>query len=245
MSDEEPSWVEEQTSERVLKSMSCISSSSSPDAPDLEGAAAEAAAAGNHVGGKTVGGQEIADAPAEVAGKPARGNGPPASCLPLLLGSKVRRDSLLIEAADPALDLSGDFGTIGRLHVNSKDSGESSALTLDIKGRVYDCNIVPSNGTVCLLSIDGSKARIDAVYDSFVRLSAPRVSIFDMETVQHGELSHGFFDDGDPGVGDDGADAEEELGPLKAKKSAAKKPTKGTKRKATGKPGKPGPTKKK
>ena len=69
-----------------------------------------------------------------------------------------------------------------------------------------------------------------------------RDSIFDMETVQHGEFGAGFFDEGGAEFGDE--EAEEALGPLKAKKSAGKKPTKATKRKSTGKQtakaGKPG-----
>ena len=114
------------------------------------------------------------------ATKVSRGHGPPASCLPLVLGSRVRRDGLLIEAADPKFDLSGDFGAIGRLHVNCGGASEQlptagegqSALTLDIKGRVYDCDILPSNGTICLLAIDGNKAQIETVYDSYLRLSS-------------------------------------------------------------------------
>tara|TARA_B100000524_G_scaffold317805_1_gene196997 strand:- start:9 stop:611 length:603 start_codon:yes stop_codon:yes gene_type:complete len=174
--DDEPSWVEEQTSERVRKFESRVSSSSSSPQLSPEPLAEEPADT-IAISDPSVG---SAAATKAAATKGSRGHGPPASCLPLVLGSRVRRDGLLIEAADPKFDLSGDFGAIGRLHVNCGGASEKlptagegqSALTLDIKGRVYDCDILPSNGTICLLAIDGNKAQIETVYDSYVRLSS-------------------------------------------------------------------------
>lgn len=174
--DDEPSWVEEQTSERVRKFESRVSSSSSSPQLSPEPLAEEPADT-IAISDPSVG---SAAATKAAATKVSRGHGPPASCLPLVLGSRVRRDGLLIEAADPKFDLSGDFGAIGRLHVNCGGASEQlptagegqSALTLDIKGRVYDCDILPSNGTICLLAIDGNKAQIETVYDSYVRLSS-------------------------------------------------------------------------
>lgn len=153
----------------------------------------------------------------------------------------MRRDVLLLEAPDGELDLSGDFGCIGRLHVNasrrttdgaaagsSADGGGGSgrrdraALTLDLKGRVYEGDIVPSNSSLCLVSLDGSRARVEAVFSDFVQLSAPHVSIFEMEQVQDGELGAHFFDDVDDANSVLDSDAEEEMAPLKERRGGGK-----------------------
>ena len=150
----------------------------------------------------------------------------------------MRRDALLLEAPDGELDLSGDFGCIGRLHINasrrttdgagsSADGGGSgrrdrAALTLDLKGRVYEGDIVPSNSSLCLVSLDGSRARVEAVFSDFVQLSAPHVSIFEMEQVQDGELGAHFFDDVDDANSVLDSDAEEEMAPLKERRGGGK-----------------------
>ena len=97
----------------------------------------------------------------------SKAKAPPSSSLPLTLAPKVRRDMLLLETADPSLDLSGDFGTIGRLSANAGGSGP--AVTLDLKGKVSDGDVVPCN-TMCVLAIDGAKARIETVFTDFVQL---------------------------------------------------------------------------
>ena len=150
----------------------------------------------------------------------SKAKAPPSSSLPLTLAPKVRRDMLLLETADPSLDLSGDFGIIGRLSANAGGSGP--AVTLDLKGKVSDGDVVPCN-TMCVLAIDGAKARIETVFTDFVQLQPPRTSIMDMETVTTGDLGGDFFDDGEPVFGDD---SDEEAGPLregKAKAAAAAK----------------------
>ena len=185
----------------------------------------------------------------------SKAKAPPSSSLPLTLAPKVRRDMLLLETADPSLDLSGDFGIIGRLSANAGGSGP--AVTLDLKGKVSDGDVVPCN-TMCVLAIDGAKARIETVFTDFVQLQVtgapllplpvstststsnssshlfhslplqpPRTSIMDMETVTTGDLGGDFFDDGEPVFGDD---SDEEAGPLregKAKAAAAKGKGKG------------------
>ena len=59
---------------------------------------------------------------------------------------------MLLESTDSTLDLSGDSGTIGRLRVHSQSSSATTppphgehALTLDLKGKVFD---VPAGATV-------------------------------------------------------------------------------------------------
>ena len=101
----------------------------------------------------------------------SKAKAPPSSSLPLTLAPKVRRDMLLLETADPSLDLSGDFGIIGRLSANAGGSGP--AVTLDLKGKVSDGDGVPCN-TMCVLAIDGAKARIETVFTDFVQLQVTR-----------------------------------------------------------------------
>ena len=180
---------------------------------------------------------------------------PPSARLPLTLAPKVRKDMLLAEVTDPHLDLSGDFGCIGKLHVKKtgKDgAGSSSAaadeeggrvaelrqtLMLDLKGKVYDADILPSN-TLCLMTVDGSKAKIDAVFSDYCQLAPPRDSIFDMQEVAGGQFDADFFDDGEvlSNMGDDSE--EEQLGPLKEHKDGAGKKKGKAKAKPAAKKGK-------
>ena len=167
--------------------------------------------------------------------KPKSSKAPPASRLPFVLPPKVRRDLLVLESTDSTLDLSGDSGTIGRLRVHSQAQSLSAAagsaqaahgehaLTLDLKGKVFDGDVVPCN-TLCIVSIDGKQAKVEAVCSDFVRLGAPRGSIFDMETVQEGDFGDDFFDDIDDGGHSN--DDEEELGPLKEGKAKSSGKTK-------------------
>lgn len=199
------------------------------------------------------------DATAKAKGK---GRAPPSSRVPLSLAPKVRRDMLLLEAHDSSLDLSGDFGCIGKLHVRKQKAGggpSSSAadggpdagsvaelrqtLMLDLKGKVYDADILPCN-TVCLVQVDGSKAKVEAVFSDFVQLNAPRDSIFDTTELVGGDFGDDFFNDDEvlSNAGDDDSD-DEKLGPLREhrdggkKKAAKKKPAgkgAGAKRKSAG-----------
>jgi hypothetical protein len=194
------------------------------------------AAAGGGEGAAAGGG-----ASAKAKGK---GRAPPSARVPLSLAPKVRRDMLLLEANDSTLDLSGDFGCIGKLHVRKPGSsgggGASSSadadgpdagsvaelrqtVMLDLKGKVYDADILPCN-TICLVQVDGSKAKVEAVFSDFVQLGAPRDSIFDSTELVGGDFGADFFDDGDvlSNNGDDGSD-DEKLGPLREHKDGGKK----------------------
>ena len=231
-SDDEPDWLVEQSSARkeaVHRSAVCSDDSFSV-MDDSDGGAAEEEEAGAS--------QEGA---AEKPKSKGKGKAPPSAVLPLQLAPKVRRDVLLLEADDPNLDFSGDFGVIGKMHVRkaagSSSQGDGGAgeaadgavadmrrtLMLDLKGKVYDADIVPCN-TLCMLQVDGSKAKIEAIFSNYVQLQAPRDSIFDAQEVSHGELGAGFFDDEVLSNVDGGSDSEEELGPLReggAKKGKA------------------------
>jgi len=222
--DSDPEWVK---SSRKAQTYQDLSDSPSPiryDEDEDSGEAVQEAAA------DPASSKKPKAASMEQAGKGKQPKGPPATQLPLLLAPKVKQDLLLLEAVDPELDLSGDFGCIGRLHVNSggKSAGPSSegrgAVTLDLKGKIYEGDLVPSNGTLCVMSIDGSSAKIESAFTEYVQLSAPRVSIFDMEQVNVGEMDASFFGEGVEM--DSNADSDEELGPLKEKRGGGKVPAK-------------------
>jgi len=258
MSDsDEPAWVVEQASadKRVARAPS--SSGESPSLAGDEPLAPDDASDLWSSDDKPVveGGEEEEEEADPVAlhegakPKPKASKVPPASRLPFVLPPKVRRDLLLLESTDSTLDLSGDSGTIGRLRVHSQQQRSSAAvggaraahgehaLTLDLKGKVFDGDVVPCN-TLCVVSIDGKQAKVEAVCSDFVRLGAPRGSIFDMETVQEGDFGDDFFDDvDDAGYSND---EEEELGPLKegrAKSGGKAKAKAGSKAKAKAKAG--------
>lgn len=252
MSDsDEPDWLVEQSSaHKAQAAASRFSDDSLSDERSDDGA------------------QDEVDASQDAEAKPnkskGKGRAPPSSVLPLLLAPKVRRDVLLLEVDDSNLDFSGDFGVIGKMHVRkgagtagSSQGGASSSaddgtiadvrrtLMLDLKGKVYDGDVVPCN-SLCLLQVDGSKAKIEAIFSDYVQLQAPRDSIFDAQEVSHGELGDGFFDDDVLSNVDGGSDDEEELGPLreggkkgkggakKGKPAAKKGKGAGAKRKSTG-----------
>ena len=243
MSDDEPDWLEEQGSAR--KAAAQRNALESDDSLSID----DVGSADDNVGAS----QETDEPKPKPKGK---GRTPPLSVLPLQLAPKVRRDMLLLEANDLTLDFSGDFGVLGKMHlrkgsstaaaVASSSQGEADGSVADIrqtamfdlKGKVYDADIIPCN-TLCLLQVDGSKAKIEAVFSDYLQLSAPRDSIFDAQEVSHGELGEGFFDDDDVLSNvDGGSEEEEELGPLregaKKGKSAGKSGRKPVARKSAG-----------
>ena len=215
-SDDEPEWLIEQASARKEKlALSRLDDSSdfSVDDDSVEDVADSAGKPGSSAAAAKAGSKvEDGEAKGEVKSK-GKGRAPPSARLPLLLAPKVRRDLLLLEADDPNLDLSGDFGCIGKLHVRKAGSGSGAGssgqtggdgdgsvaelrrtLMLDLKGKVYDADIVPCN-SLCMMTVDANKAKIEAVFSDFVQLATPRDSIFDMQEVHGGQLGAGFFDD--------------------------------------------------
>jgi hypothetical protein len=196
-SDDEPDWLVEQASARkehaTLRAIDSDDDSiAGSDSPKGDGSGgAKGKGKGKDKAGAGPGGTE--------AKAKSKGRAPPSTRLPLQLAPKVRRDCFLVEARDANLDLSGDFGCIGKLHVRKSGAGAGSSsqgaaggesegrvaelrqtLMLDLKGKVYDADIVPCN-TLCLVAVDGSKAKVEAVFSDFVQLAAPRDSIFDMQ----------------------------------------------------------------
>ena len=262
-SSDEPDWVVEQASadKRTARAPSSSGDSPSiagddkpPEAPD--DAASDLWSSDEKPAEEEEEEEEEEEASQAVASqaspgakpKPKSLKAPPASRLPFVLPPKVRRDLLVLESTDSTLDLSGDSGTIGRLRVHSQSSSATTppphgehALTLDLKGKVFDGDVVPCN-TLCVVSIDGKQAKVEAVCSDFVRLGAPRGSIFDMEAVQEGDFGDDFFDD--DSQGGFSQDEDEALGPLKegrAKSSGKSKAKAGGKAKPKPKPKRPAP----
>lgn len=234
-SDDEPAWLQEQASARKEQTSQALTAdSSSEDSPAAAAAAAATSEDEAVHSGKGTGATAVAK---------AHGRAPPSHRLPLVIAPRVRRDMMLLETSrGEEIDFSGDFGCIGKMHVrqppkpstagSSSEPAEGSlgvgamrkTLMLDLKGKVYDADILPCN-TVALVQVDGTKAKVEAIFSDFVQLAPPRDSIFDVQEVQGGDLGAGFFADGD-GRDYDSDSEESEVGPLKEKRGG-KMPAKG------------------
>ena len=244
-SESEPDWVVSQSSAQKAQAQQSRLSDSPSWADELSDPELNEDAPEDNAGG-------TAPAEQKKTGGEKKRKSAPSSRLPLVLAPKVRRDMILVEADDPSIDLSGDFGCIGRMHLRkagkaaaARSSSEeptgvaevTRTVMVDLKGKLYDGDILPCN-SVCLLAIglghtrtrcpfavrccwrqlehappvfpnfavppapslrilaarlthitvlrrtDGSKARVDAVFSDFVKLDAPRDSIFDNEAVR-------------------------------------------------------------
>jgi len=243
-SESEPDWVVSQSSAQKAQAQQSRLSDSPSWADELSDPELNEDAPEDNAGG-------TAPAEQKKTGGEKKRKSAPSSRLPLVLAPKVRRDMILVEADDPSIDLSGDFGCIGRMHLRkagkaaaARSSSEeptgvaevTRTVMVDLKGKLYDGDILPCN-SVCLLAIDGSKARVDAVFSDFVKLDAPRDSIFDNEAVQEGEFGTDFFAD-DADNYNSGASDSEELGPLREHRGGGKSKAKGKGSKGKGSKGK-------
>ena len=102
-------------------------------------------------------------------------------------------------------------------------SGSHESAPPDEPGGPNGCAVLfAAPSTSRRLLHDGSRARVEAVFSDFVQLSAPHVSIFEMEQVQDGELGAHFFDDVDDANSVLDSDAEEEMAPLKERRGGGK-----------------------
>mmetsp|Transcript_28308 Transcript_28308/g.45873 ORF Transcript_28308/g.45873 Transcript_28308/m.45873 type:complete len:313 (+) Transcript_28308:61-999(+) len=137
----------------------------------------------------------------------------PAASLPLVLPNKINKNMLLVQCEDSRLDLSGDIGTVGRMKVD--DEG----LILDLKGYLYSADVVPCMGTVCLVSMSSSEAKIESTTRSFLQLNELS-NMFDKESLIEGSMADALFEDFD----DSGEVAAEE----KLKKKKTKKQEEGS-----------------
>ena len=122
-SDDEPDWLLEQSSaQKESATARRRESSDSFSLTDDEAGPPSEPGEGVEEGDGSKG-AKAAGAKAKSSGKRA----PPSARLPLLFAPKVRKDMMLLEANDAGLDLSGDFGCIGKLHVKKSGGGAGSS----------------------------------------------------------------------------------------------------------------------
>lgn len=87
--------------------------------------------------------------------------------LKLQMPEKVAKAKILVETeATEATDLEGDVGVVGRAQ-RSDTSGNSQ---LDLKGVIYDCHVLPAKSSMAVIHVSGSEAKVEAVFNDFVRL---------------------------------------------------------------------------
>ncbi|KAF8008275.1 hypothetical protein BT93_K2065 [Corymbia citriodora subsp. variegata] len=128
------------------------------------------------------------------------------SRLPLVLSEKVQRCKVeeknlcsstfshllaLVECEGDSIDLSGDMGSVGRVVIADTPSGNQD-MFLDLKGTIYKTTIVPCR-TFCVVSFGQSEAKIEAIMNDFVQLSA-QSNISEAETMVEGTLDGFSFD---------------------------------------------------
>lgn len=113
------------------------------------------------------------------------------SRLPLVLSEKVQRCKALVECEGDSIDLSGDMGSVGRVVISDTPSGNHD-MFLDLKGTIYKTTIVPCR-TFCVVSFGQSEAKIEAIMNDFVQLSA-QSNISEAETMVEGTLDGFSFD---------------------------------------------------
>ncbi|KAF6251998.1 hypothetical protein COO60DRAFT_566783 [Scenedesmus sp. NREL 46B-D3] len=92
--------------------------------------------------------------------------------LQLILPEKLVRHKVLIElepAPHQATELSGDAGAVGRL-VASSSTAEDGQFKLDLKGVIYQATVLPLAGTVMVVNIGPTEAKVESVLNDFVRL---------------------------------------------------------------------------
>ncbi|KAL6749351.1 hypothetical protein V8C86DRAFT_1017020 [Haematococcus lacustris] len=96
--------------------------------------------------------------------------------LPLLLPDKVPRNKALLELVaggdEAVVDLAGDAGAVGRLSVTGKAGSEE--LVVDLKGVMFAATILPLAVTAMVINIQPNGAKVEAVFNDFVRLSELR-----------------------------------------------------------------------
>lgn len=113
------------------------------------------------------------------------------SRLPLVVSEKVQRCKALVECEGDSIDLSGDMGSVGRVVISDTPSGNQD-MFLDLKGTIYKTTIVPCR-TFCVVSFGQSEAKIEAIMNDFVQLSA-QSNISEAETMVEGTLDGFSFD---------------------------------------------------
>lgn len=86
--------------------------------------------------------------------------------VPVMLPEKISQNKLLLELEDKKgpeglsfTDLSGDSGAVGRLLVSQADDKDPQ-LHIDLKGALYCATLVPAPGTMCVVSVGPTEAKV-------------------------------------------------------------------------------------
>lgn len=100
-----------------------------------------------------------------------------ASWLPVVAPDRMNTSKMLLELQSNdvvagSTDLSGDSGTIGRILIRTaQEAGENrQKAELDLKGLIYSMTPVEYPGTLMVLHMGPSEAKVECIYDSFVQL---------------------------------------------------------------------------
>jgi hypothetical protein len=94
----------------------------------------------------------------------------------VVISNTLRSASLgLLIRDNVKIEFDGDIGSVGRLKATSKE------LQFDLKGSVYR-GTRNAGVTACLMSVGGTEAKIEAVFDGIVDLTHDR-SVFESEVI--------------------------------------------------------------
>jgi hypothetical protein len=100
----------------------------------------------------------------------------PSASIPVVLPERLSNLKLLMElessasaAVHGATDLSGDSGAIGRFMV-ARGSGGGRQVQVDLKGVLYNATLVPSSGTMAIVNIGQTEAKIEALFSEYAQL---------------------------------------------------------------------------
>lgn len=125
--------------------------------------------------------------PVAVASTPnSTKNSSPSTTLPLIFPPNLtKRTTMLVQLEDSKMDLTGDIGAIGRLHIRNK-----KGVMLDIKGQQYTGEIVPC-GTFLVVGIGPTEAKVESIMSDFCQISKKRNVLNQMK----GVVTEGIMDE--------------------------------------------------
>mmetsp|Transcript_33309 Transcript_33309/g.94381 ORF Transcript_33309/g.94381 Transcript_33309/m.94381 type:complete len:479 (+) Transcript_33309:331-1767(+) len=122
--------------------------------------------------------------------------------VPVIIPEKINRSKLLVELESKqgpeglsSADLSGDAGAVGRLIVGSAQDGKQE-LHVDLKGVMYSATLVPAPGTLCVVSVGPTEAKVEAMVTAFAQLREES-TLGMAETVMEGDLNFLDLDEDD------------------------------------------------
>ena len=155
------------------------------------------------------------------------------SSVPLMLPEKMPKTRLLMElesrdALLGATELSGDSGAIGRILVQSSGKDGAETAELDLKGSLYTMTCVECPGTLMVINLGVTEAKVESIYDSFIQLREDK-RFTDEEGAAKLKQWLEDDDDDDDGV-DTGPSTQEAMTNDESNKAGRKKKTVGAKK---------------